>query len=261
MSREQSPEAEDRGDREPIWDEKETYFPLFQLAKAPADYWDEINYYCQGRASWLAVSSSTPSFPQALSEIKSHLEDESSESVPTPFLGDTVLHVYRFFRDHLREPEDSTILHPFTHFTFLAVDAECVQPSESLRIPEIPDGSPYRTDSIYTILLCSDAPDFNESDAQPRLKQLRLPIAAALEHLNAVEQLTMAPREVYTAVYEDPEADVIKLLPPAKMIPIPPYTNSQDQEYKVGTPAESRIRKHQGLRIAQEAGSGLGSLF
>lgn len=195
-----------------------------------------------------------------LSEIKFHLE-ESSEPIPTPFLGDTVLHVYRFFRDILRQPEDSTTHHSFTHFTFLAVDEECVRPSGSLRIPKIPDGSPYRTDSIYSILLCSDAPDFNESDAQPRLKKLRLPIAAALEHLDAVEELTMAPREVYTAVYEDPDADVVRLLPPAKMIPIPPYTNSEDQEYKVGTPAESRIRKHQGLRIAQEAESGLGSLF
>ncbi|KAL9000938.1 MAG: hypothetical protein Q9188_005557 [Gyalolechia gomerana] len=118
-------------------------------------------------------------------------------------------------------------------------------------MPEIPTGSPYRTDS-------NDVPDLHESDSQLRLKALRLPIAAALEHLDAVEELTMTPREVYTAVYEDPDAEVVKLLPPAKMIPIPPFTNSEEQGYKVGTPAETRMRKRQGLRIAEEAEWGTG---
>ncbi|KAL8937419.1 MAG: hypothetical protein Q9216_004430 [Gyalolechia sp. 2 TL-2023] len=187
-----------------------------------------------------------------------HEDSSDPTPSPTPFLGKTVPQIYAFFKDHLRQPEDSTTHHPFTHFTFLAVDTECIQPSATSNMPEIPDGSPYRTDSDYTILLCSDAPDFHESDAQPRLKTLRLPIAAALEHLDSVEELTMAPREVYTSVYEDQDADVVKLLPPAKMIPIPPFVNSEDQEYKVGTPIETRMRKRQGLRIAEEAEWGSG---
>ncbi|KAL8948425.1 MAG: hypothetical protein Q9222_005391 [Ikaeria aurantiellina] len=152
----------------------------------------------------------------------------------------------------MRLPEDTSASHhPFTHFTFLAIDTECFDPT--VRLPEIPGGSQFCTDSKFTVLVCSDAPDLYENDTEPRLKTLRLPIMAALGHLEALEYLLTTPSEVHRVVFEDPNTDCIKLLPPAAFIPVPPFTGDEDQEYRLGSAAQMRERKRQGLRIAEEA--------
>ncbi|KAL8689998.1 MAG: hypothetical protein Q9218_004461 [Villophora microphyllina] len=237
MSAQSSPQDTSEKDRS-IWDDTETYYPLFCLADAPQDYFDEINANCPGQASWLEISSNTQDYPQLLSEIKSHL---GKDNIPIPFLGSTVPSVYAYFKDHLRQPEDSISHHPFTHFTFLAVDAECFRPSSS-------DSKK----SSYTILLCSDAPDFHESDDSVRLKTLRLPIPAALEDLDMVEGLLMTPSEVYKGVFEEVNPEVLRIQPPAWFFPKEPIVDyPSEQVYRRSTPAEARFRKKQGLRIAE----------
>ncbi|KAL8736205.1 MAG: hypothetical protein Q9166_000360 [cf. Caloplaca sp. 2 TL-2023] len=198
---------------------------------------------------------SGPSLPQVLSDIKSHQNQEGS--VPTPFLGSTLPQVYSFFKSHLRRPVDMDYdHHPFTSFHHVsgraAVDQECFQPSSPQ--PEVPVGSPFPTDSSYTILLCSDAPDVDENDENDEnadLKPLRLPVAAAFEHLEPVD---ITPSEAYQLTYkEDLEIDTINLYRPARLIPVQPFTGNEDQEYKLGSPFEMRKRKRQGLRIAEKA--------
>ncbi|KAL8962007.1 MAG: hypothetical protein Q9193_001525 [Seirophora villosa] len=225
------------------------------LTRVP-QYFHEINLYNQDRAHWVAVSSSSTSYAQAASEIKSHIG--SPVAAPTPFLGCTIRQVYAFFKDHLRQPEHTTAHHPFTHFTFFAVDTECVQPSSSG--PRIPEGWPYCGESGYQILLCTDAPDFHESDAEPRLKTIRLPLVAAFENVELLEDLIITASELHRRIFEDPDVMTLRLIPPAPLIPIPPFTNDEDQEYKMGTPAESRKRKRQGLRLGEQSLRGAGSL-
>ncbi|KAL9588130.1 MAG: hypothetical protein Q9203_003056 [Teloschistes exilis] len=190
------------------------------------------------------ITSNAEDFSQLLSEIKSHL---GQDHTPTPFLGFTVPSVYTFYKNHLRKADDSISHHPFTHFTFLAVDAECFRRSSSES----------ESSSSYTILLCSDAPDFHESGDRARLKTLRLPISAALKELDSVEFLTMTPSEVYKSVFEEVNPQVLRVHPPAWFFPKEPLVdNPSEQVYRRATPAEARLRKQQGLRIAETSQQG-----
>lgn len=178
------------------------------------------------------------------------MDEQNPDPVPTPFLDSTIPQVYAFFKKYLRRPDDKDYgLHSFTHFTFLAVDVECVQPTSPL--PAIPEGSPWRTDSSYTILVCSDAPDWHENGTQARLKTQRLPMAAAMEFLDGLEDLTVTPSEVHSCVFDNPNAPVLKLFPPPPLLPTPPFTMDEDQEYKPGSPAEMRQYKSNGLRMEE----------
>lgn len=236
------------------FDDKETYHPLFYLADPPKEvghhltlsrpppstdafqYLDALQSL-EPDAPWLAISSSAHSLTQLLSEIKSHL----SESQPMPFLNSTVPEIYSFFDSHLRRPSDSKGSHHFTDFTFLAVDSECFR-------------------SPYTILVCSDAPDFHESETETRLKVLRLPLADAPAHWESVEFLLETPSEAGIAPPQDSDVamPVVKVLPFPNWIPVEPYTNDRYQEYRIGTPAEARLKKKDGLAVAMAAGWELG---
>ncbi|KAI4144556.1 MAG: hypothetical protein L6R39_004128 [Caloplaca ligustica] len=208
-----------------------------------------------GRLALLPVSSSTPSFPEILSHVVSCVKN--NDPIPQPFLNHTVPQAYTFFKDHLRQLEDERGHHPFAHFTFLAVDDQCIRPSSPL--PESA-GSPSDTGSSFTILLCTDAPDFHESDTEPRLKTLRLPIAAAFTEIEKIEELFITPSELYRSVFESGDFNILKLIPPARFFPVPPFTNDDDQEYRLASPVEMRQRKKQGLRIGEQSQWGPGSL-
>ncbi|KAL8929869.1 MAG: hypothetical protein Q9208_001013 [Pyrenodesmia sp. 3 TL-2023] len=205
---------------------------------------------------WLAINSSIPPLSEALSKLKTQLREINPE--PYPFLNSTVPQVYAFFKSHIRQPEDAIRGHSLAHFTFLAVDAQCVRPSSS---PPEPVEPRYRTGSNFTILVCTDAPDFYESDDEPRLKTLRLPIAAAFQHLEQIDELVITPSELYTRIFENEHANTLRLMPPACLYPIPPYTDDEDeQEYKLGSFAQMRERKKQGLRLGEQSLMGPGSL-
>ncbi|KAL8726554.1 MAG: hypothetical protein Q9181_006008 [Wetmoreana brouardii] len=228
-----------------LWKDDRRYCPLFCLADTPGHYFYELHQHTQDQLAWLAVSSSASNFPQIMTEIKSKLENGP---IPDPFINCTISHVYSFFKDHLRQPEDSTAHHPFTHFTFLAVDSECSRPP--LPQPQLAPGSPYDSDSGYTILLCTDAPDFYEDATDVRLKTLRLPIPAAIRYLDMVEQLLITPSEVQKLVFEDTKARFLHMLPIPILIPIEPIaSNPRDQEYKIGTASEERANKAKGIRV------------
>ncbi|KAL8969779.1 MAG: hypothetical protein Q9183_001832 [Haloplaca sp. 2 TL-2023] len=204
----------------------------------PSGYIRELNkassYYKQ---SWLAITSSTTSLDQLLTDVKPCPTDKDSVPTPTPFLNSTVPQIYSHFKSYLRRPDDFDYLkHPFTHFTFLVIDQQCLEPTDS----ESPSG--------FTILLCSDGPDLHES--QTRLKTLRLPIEAAFKHLQDVEDLMISPSEVYTRVFEDPDSETLALFPIPSMIHIPPFTGIYDaeQRFKPGTPAEMREKKTDAFR-------------
>ncbi|KAI4213365.1 MAG: hypothetical protein LQ351_004106 [Letrouitia transgressa] len=236
------------------FDEKETYYPLFVLQEAPDEYFHALNLALKPDDKYLSITSSNPSLPTLISEIKSHLD---STSTPHPFLRHTVPQAYSFFKSTLRSPEDSNHRHPFTHFCFFAVDRESVSPSSSpLQAVE----NPYPPSAPYTILLCCDAPDYHEFSApsHPKLKTLRLPLVPeALHYLYSLEGLLMTPSEVHKCVFRDPEAGIAKLVPPATLWPVPPFdVPSDEQEYRLATPREARGRKREGLAQAEAASWG-----
>lgn len=91
-----------------------------------------------------------------------------------------------------------------------------------------------------------------ESHQQPRLKTLRLPIAVALEYVEAIEELDLTPSEACGWAYENPHAKVIECFPIASIVPIPPFTGGSEQKFKPGSPAEIREKKCEVLRIEEE---------
>ena len=99
-------------------------------------------------------------------------EFDGNAAKPMPFVGWTVDACYEFFDSHLRP------IPKFSNYTFLAVDADCVQAEP----PEI-------------ILGC-DGADYNEKpEDPPKLKVMRQPIRNALEALNALEMHYSIPSE------------------------------------------------------------------
>lgn len=155
---------------------------------------------------------------------------------------------------HLRPPVNSNEIHHFTHFTFLVVDSECFQPSSSSTESPTISQSPQHLN--YTILLCSDAPDFHESETELRLKTVRLPLADELTSINTVEQLVMTPSEVHKSFLQDSDLDflVVRLLPFPRFIPVEPFSNDEHQLYRPATPAEAFSRKREGMMIAEAVG-------
>ena len=89
-----------------------------------------------------------------------------------PFVGWTIEACYDFFCTHLR----STSL--FTYFTFLAIDAACVEATPA------------------EIIVGCDGADFGElPEDAPKLKIIRQPIEEVMGDLCSLETLTRTPRE------------------------------------------------------------------
>ena len=73
---------------------------------------------------WVDINSNSST--NLIQEIKANAATAVS---PTPFSDSTVNQVYDFFKAHLRPADDDPrgIYHTFTYFTFLVVDAECLE--------------------------------------------------------------------------------------------------------------------------------------
>ncbi|KAI4179481.1 MAG: hypothetical protein LQ348_005384 [Seirophora lacunosa] len=209
------------------------------LTRVP-QYSHEINLDTQDRAHWVAVSSSSTSYAQAASEIKSHFG--SPVAAPTPFLGCIIRQVYAFFKDHL-------LFSPSTQNAF-----------NHLRLGHgFPKGG-HTVGSLGTKFFSAPTPQTStKAMLSPRLKTIRLPLVAAFENVELLEDLIITASELHRRIFEDPDVMTLRLIPPAPLIPIPPFTNDEDQEYKIGTPAESRKRKRQGLRLGEQSLRGAGS--
>ncbi|KAL8666555.1 MAG: hypothetical protein Q9202_001353 [Teloschistes flavicans] len=246
-----------------------------QQAKPTNEYLTALHQASQTTARYLTITTSSPpsSIDTLVSEIKSHHHSSSPSSssskaklnLPTPFLSSTLPQCYNFFKTHLRRPADADYAtHPFTHFTFLAVDNQCIHPSSATVASTTPHpASPFSFSSDQTgepalILLCSDVPDHYEpstASAAPKLKTLRLPLPAALEYLPRLEDCSITPSEIHTLIYEDPNVATVRLAPPASWIPIPPFYGDGDerQQYKPGSAAEMREKKRRALRVLEES--------
>lgn len=68
----------------------------------------------------------------------------------------------------------------------------------------------------------------------------------------------MTPSETQQSDSQDSDTPIVKLIPPPTFIPVEPFTNDEDQEYRVATAAEARSRKREGIMIAVAAGWELG---
>lgn len=102
---------------------------------------------------------------------------------PAPFLDWTPLALYDFHKMLLRPiMSNHGRSKQFAFFTFLAVDAACIE------------GKPK---DKWEIIVSSDGPDYNESPATgPKLKVWRQNVASLMESLAAIEMAVSAPSEV-----------------------------------------------------------------
>ena len=82
-----------------------------------------MDKYTNDYSPWMKITSDSPS--RALEEIKANLGTKGPSSAP--FLVSTVDLVYNFFKSHLRPVDDNTGRMPFTYFTFIVIDADCVK--------------------------------------------------------------------------------------------------------------------------------------
>lgn len=97
-------------------------------------------------------------------------------------------------------------------------------------------------------IICCDAPDYDDPYGDVTLKQLRVPIEAAVSILTALEKLTVTPSE-----FMKPDGVALCSVPPFTVKQIP----TEDEEvYIVATPAQARMHKqramaHKGLELSE----------
>lgn len=153
----------------------------------------------------------------------------SRENQPSPkaFIGSTVEEIYDFFTKHLRPDTDSTAPEQLTYFTFLAVDAGCIQASPS------------------QCIICCDAPDYDEAEDDVILKTLRLPIKEAVEYLCPLEQLRLTMSEV-----ADPSERAWSTIPAPTVIQDP---DDPPREYRVATHGQARSNRRKLLKLTADA--------
>ena len=170
-----------------------------------------------GDTFYIAISSNSPT--NVIEDLKKNTESE--EDPPMPFLNSTVEEVYEFFKNHLRPRDDDPrgYHHTFSYFTFLAIDEDCIK-SEP-----------------YECILCCDAPDYGDPHPETRLKQLRLPVARAIEGLNFLEDFIKTPSEVAG----DPDF-VMSMRPPSWFI----YVFDDQGEClggEIASPGRARLKR------------------
>lgn len=150
-----------------------------------------------------------------------------------PFNDHTVDQAYDFFKVILRPADDSNKLASYSTFTFLAVDAACIQSQP------------------WQCIVCSDAPDYGESPNETHLKQIRLPIEKAMQYLCPLEQLNMTPSDI-----SNPDSRPLCTIPPWTMIPIESLPGEDVERFRMATPVEARETKRRGIELMETAGEG-----
>ena len=136
----------------------------------------------------------------------------------------TIDAIYEFYKKQVRPPDDSNAIQPFTYFTFLVIDDECINIS------------------LKQCIICCDAPDYNESEVTLKKMRITLPTAAAI--LVPLEQLTMTPSEAV-----NPDGDALCSLPPFTQIQAP---NRRRDIFIGATPAEARAFKEQAIALVEQ---------
>jgi hypothetical protein len=175
---------------------------------------------------------------------KEQLATNFDEPPNYDFVNQTIDQVYDFYKRHLRPADHSSNMPHFSAFTFAVVDEACL-----------------RSDP-QQLLICSDAPDFNETDDMIVLKQTRFKATMAWGESVRVEELTMTPTEAELRAKEPKNRNFTTL----KMQPVPPKLvradvssgdESGDEEgvlYVFATPAQARAKKRAGIKAAETKG-------
>jgi hypothetical protein len=153
------------------------------------------------------------------------IENSMGSRGPFPFLDCTIGQVYDFFKNHLRAADDSVGHEHFSYYTFIAIDEDCLQ-------------------SNAQCIICSDAPDFGESDDEIRLKSLRMPIESAMQYLCALEQLNITMSDLE----KNEEEWGFSMMPLPTLVPV----ENERNLFKVATHAESRRSKRIGIKLIEE---------
>lgn len=180
-------------------------------------YWDEFARYFNDE-DWVGVQ---PSFVGG--EFSTNAAEHSSPE-PLSFVDFSIDEIYEFHIEHIRRPDNSNGIRPFTYFTFLVIDSECVNSSPK------------------ECIICCDAPDYNE--IKIILKKLRVTLPEAATILEPLEQLTMTPSEAI-----NPDGDAL--------CSIPPFTQIQDPDrprdvFICATPSQARSFKEQAIAIVEQ---------
>lgn len=186
-------------------------------------YFDEFNHHAADNdvadVPWIEITTSDG--PSVVDDLRQNAS--SGDPSPMPFRNWTIPEIYEFYKAHLRPAPDGSGTKHFTSFTFFVVDEECVQ-------SDIPKS-----------IVCSDAPDFGESD-EVELKYFRIPIAEVMPSMAALEMLSMTPSEV-----RDQSEFCLKVFPQPMLVSDPDNPNT----YQLATPQEGRANKRAGIRMAE----------
>lgn len=91
----------------------------------------------------------------------------------------------------------------------------------------------------------SDAPDSHEPETEVRRKILRFYITDALSHPLTVEILLYTPIEAQISPPQDPGLGlpIVRVLPFPILTLVEPYTSDEDQDYRIATPAEAKLKR------------------
>ena len=153
-----------------------------------------------------------------------YIDANPGKEEPRPLINSTVDKVYDFYSKHIRLPEDSTTPKPFTRFTFMVIDDECVKSDPQ------------------QCIVCCDAAEYGDLDDEVTLKMMRLPIKIAVWILTPLEQLTMTPSEALNS-----DSDALCSMPPFTVKQLPDSPKGLLCGFIIATPAEARVFKQRGI--------------
>ncbi|KAL6722376.1 hypothetical protein ACLMJK_001483 [Lecanora helva] len=217
-------EEASRGKQGSVLDLEEKYYPFFLLAEPLEErqYFDKMYEHSEPLDSPLMYVTTN-----ATTDVIQIIEANLAACPPggklrKPFLNSTVEQVYEYFKNHLRPADDDphAWVHTFTYFTFVVIDADCVK-SEP-----------------WQCIVCCDVPDFGENERETHLKQLRLPIARAMEALPLLETLVQTPSEVVN----EPEL-VLGMMPPGWDVEIHDDQGNRTGDRMTAPPGRARAKK------------------
>ncbi|KAG8528485.1 uncharacterized protein KY384_007403 [Bacidia gigantensis] len=238
---------------------KTTYCPLFCLAEPPDEYFNILARRPLDH-SWLNITSSATSLDRILEEIERNANEITSEPAPLPFLGSSFDEIDEFYEEKLRPPRQYTGSINFCHFVYLLVDQTCLRKDWSAFNPEGTIIPPSLNPEDWTIWLCSDAPDYDETERQVTLKMLRFPLSGVMNQVTVCETLINTPSEASNFAWAEVEKDSETKQSPTGLIMRPPpfmvYEGlSEDGDsklYRVASRYEARMNKRRGLMMAEE---------
>jgi len=145
-----------------------------------------------------------------------HKNGTKRPSAP-PFVGWSIDDIYNFYKQYLRQDQDSNRSGHFTAFTFIVISEICVK--------------------IGAIDAYCDAPEYEEDDDKIILKRLFAMPTELVPSLNAMEMLTMMPADVL-----HPNGQSISIRPPPTMMPV------EDGMFVIATPNQARKNKKEVIR-------------